>query len=445
MGITWLWHGIGALLGALNHLIIPGGYRRQTDWAEHVGTPSIPQHDVMATELPEQGRHDGGVTPRGMLTEVELADCRSTVPAQLPHQCLDEPAENGRQRTANNWRERQRPTGIVRLSDVEPEQIEWLWPGWIPAGRIVLIDEKTDTATSTVALDIAARLSSGRPMPCAPQPTSPAGVVLITAGGDYMAGVVRPQLEAAGADLTRIVAITTVADGPVRRIPNIGDLAMIDSAIRTARASLVVIDPIAAHLSQRANGRRGQSVVDAFASLAHLALQTGAAIVIVRHPIPGTRRNSLRAEETQELATIAGSTLLVTGDPTAGSDESRVLAVLKPCANSPAAAVSFRIERSALGVDRVVWQGATRRIPCLSPVSSSADKLRSVDEAMQFITEALAEGSRPAREVVDEARQAGISQRTLDRARANLGITASRVGGAGAEGHWEWRLPSSQV
>ena len=25
---------------------------------------------------------------------------------------------------------------IVRMSDVKPERVAWLWPGWVPAGRL---------------------------------------------------------------------------------------------------------------------------------------------------------------------------------------------------------------------------------------------------------------------------------------------------------------------
>ncbi|NDF10105.1 MAG: hypothetical protein EB058_15630, partial [Proteobacteria bacterium] len=52
-----------------------------------------------------------------------------------------------------------------RLSDVEPEPVAWLWGGWLPMGKVVVLDGDPGTGKSTITLDIAARLSRGAVMP----------------------------------------------------------------------------------------------------------------------------------------------------------------------------------------------------------------------------------------------------------------------------------------
>lgn len=37
----------------------------------------------------------------------------------------------------NPFRER---AAMVRMSDVEPEQIDWLWPGYLAAGKLHVVD-----------------------------------------------------------------------------------------------------------------------------------------------------------------------------------------------------------------------------------------------------------------------------------------------------------------
>jgi putative DNA primase/helicase len=51
------------------------------------------------------------------------------------------------------------------LSDVVEESVEWLWEGRIPLGKITVIDGDPGTGKSTLTIDLAARVSTGRDMP----------------------------------------------------------------------------------------------------------------------------------------------------------------------------------------------------------------------------------------------------------------------------------------
>lgn len=67
-----------------------------------------------------------------------------------------------------------------RLTNVEREQLEWLWPGRIPLGKLTLLAGDPGLGKSFVTLDIAARVSRGLPWPDLPllkQP--PAGVFVV--------------------------------------------------------------------------------------------------------------------------------------------------------------------------------------------------------------------------------------------------------------------------
>jgi hypothetical protein len=80
------------------------------------------------------------------------------------------------------------PTGhTVRLSDVAPEALRWLWPGRIPAGRITLLEGDPGLGKSTLLCELAARISRGEPLPGADPlvaPGAPRGVLLFSAEDD---------------------------------------------------------------------------------------------------------------------------------------------------------------------------------------------------------------------------------------------------------------------
>ena len=67
---------------------------------------------------------------------------------------------------------------------------------------------------------------------------------------------------------------------------------------------------------------------------------------------------------------------------------------------------------------------------------------RAMVDAKGFLEAELAPGRKLARNVTREAKDIGISQRTLKRARSDLGVVAERVGEAGVRGGaaWYWQL-----
>ena len=90
-----------------------------------------------------------------------------------------------------------------RASDVVPEQIEWLWPGRIAAGKLTLIGGKPGLGKSQVTIFIASTVTLGAQWPCN-EGCSPRGSVVIFSAEDGLADTIVPRLMAAGADRTRI-------------------------------------------------------------------------------------------------------------------------------------------------------------------------------------------------------------------------------------------------
>jgi hypothetical protein len=54
---------------------------------------------------------------------------------------------------------------VEAVSQLAPEPLEWLWTGRLAFGKPALIDGDPDQGKSLLALDLCARLSTGRPMP----------------------------------------------------------------------------------------------------------------------------------------------------------------------------------------------------------------------------------------------------------------------------------------
>src|SRR3954463_10883701 len=95
-------------------------------------------------------------------------------------------------------------TAWSSLSEFKTEPVQWLWDARIPLGKITLLEGLPGIGKSTLALDLAARVTRGIEMPLEDAAVVPASDVAVFSGDDDLADTVRPRLEAAGADLSRV-------------------------------------------------------------------------------------------------------------------------------------------------------------------------------------------------------------------------------------------------
>ena len=342
-----------------------------------------------------------------------------------------------------------RPEEIGRLlSGVEPEEVSWLWPSWLALGKLALVDGDPGLGKSAMTLDLAARVSSGRGFPDGAK-CEPAGVVLLSAE-DGLADTIRPRLDVAGADTSKILALATVHDenGHDRLLSIPEDLALIEKGIRRVGARLVVVDPLMAFLSGDTNSHRDQDVRRALAPLAGLAERTGAAVLVIRHLNKAAANNPLyRGGGSIGIIGAARMAFVVGKDP---QDENRrVLASTKNNLAMPPASLMFGLEEAENRSVRVSWlgsSGVSAKDLLATPQDHEHTDARS--EAVEFLNEVLADGALPAKQVIEEADDAGIAEKTLRRAKKLLDVIVYRENTTGEKrgsGRWLWKLPMVEL
>jgi hypothetical protein len=273
-----------------------------------------------------------------------------------------------------------------------------------------------------------------------------AGGVVILSAEDGLADTIRPRFDAAGGDPSRAVAVSTVPDeeGNERQLSIPGDLHVIEAAIERVGAVLVVIDPLMAFLPQEVNSHRDQDVRRALAPLARLAERTGAAIVVVRHLNKATGGNALyRGGGSIGIVGAARSGLLIAKHPE--DDGRRVLASIKSNLAAPAPSLVFGLSSAESGAVRVDWKGESNLdASALLSAPTDHEERSTAQNAQEFLRDILSDGAVPVADIRKQANEAGITWRTVERAKAALGIRAVREGEAGKRGGgaWVWALPT---
>ena len=106
-----------------------------------------------------------------------------------------------------------------------------------------------------------------------------------------------------------------------------------------------------------------------------------------------------------------------------------------------------RSMRYSIGGDLgFTWDGASDvtadELRLYEPDSpNSEDEQSTLDEALEFLESQLTEGAMSAKDVIKQARQSGISQATLRRAKKESDVKSRRASkGNGGDGTWLWYL-----
>src|SRR5260370_32422969 len=92
---------------------------------------------------------------------------------------------------------------VVRLDQCREEELTWLWPRRIAAGKLTLIDGDPQQGKSLLTLDLAARVSGGKPFPDG-HSSAGAATVLLIGGQDGLHDTGGPRPRPARGGLTRV-------------------------------------------------------------------------------------------------------------------------------------------------------------------------------------------------------------------------------------------------
>jgi AAA domain len=165
------------------------------------------------------------------------------------------------------------------LSEVQTKPVQWLWDGRIPFGKVTLLDGEPGSGKSLLALDLAARVSRGAAMPLSSiKPSGPQNVVIFN-DDDNLSDTLRPRLEAAGADLSRIRA---------------ADCKLSAADVQEIRPALIIVDPLSVYLCLGGADPTRQVLK----TLGALARESGAAVLAVQ----GLPKNAIWASEVFDAA-----------------------------------------------------------------------------------------------------------------------------------------------
>jgi len=310
---------------------------------------------------------------------------------------------------------------------------------------LTVFDGDPGLGKSSICLDLAARVSRGWAMPPRAGPAGiglPASVLLLSAEDDPEC-TIRPRLDALEADCERVYLLEAVRLGDEDRpavLPH--DLDLVANHVRAWGIALVIVDPLFAYLSDDYDAHKDQSIRQALRRLALFARKFKVAVLVVRHLNKLSGGPALyRGGGSIGIVGQARAAWVVGTDPQ--KPETHVLAMNKINIAAPPRSLAYTLETGGNGAVRVGWKGETDMGPeDILGHERQGRPPAELQEAMDFLTKFLASGPQTARKVVAEAEEAGITERTLKRAKVRLRVESYKP--ALATG-WVWSLPAKNV
>ncbi len=325
---------------------------------------------------------------------------------------------------------------VVRLSDVEPEEIEWYWQDRLAKGKQSLIIGDPGLGKSTIMIDAACRISTGSPWPDGSP--APKGNSILLSAEDGIADTIRRRVDTLGGDPSRIHVLTAIKQGDVERpFSLVADIPFLERAILgVGDVRLVVVDPISAYLGTK-DSYKDSEIRGVLAPLAALAEKYGVAVVGVMHLTKSGQQKALYRAIGSVAFVAAARTVFAVGQDPDDPDKRILVGVKNNLARIPEA-LAFRILEDGL----LTWEGSVDEADAESVLTGGTPEERTErKDATKFLEDILADGEVASKEVFRAAKENGITAITLKRAKSKLGVDNRHEGQPGKPQKWFWSLP----
>ena len=311
------------------------------------------------------------------------------------------------------------------LADVPMQSVAWLVPQLLPLGEVSLLGADGGTGKGIWQAQLIAYVTAGKTSGFFPLPPQHTGKVLLLAGEDDPGKVLKARLTAAGADMSRVMVVTSDAyfarTGSPLCIPD----TSFAKYVGKAAPALVIIDPLQSFLPAGVEMASRNQMRGALLPLKALCAKHGCAALISMHT--NKRANvsgRARLADSSDIWDIARSVLMMGRDK---NSEKLYLSHEKSSYSAPARTALLHIEQAQVeGVKTAVavFDSRTDKKDADFMEERRVRTAQTKEDTAQAILNVLAEsklGSMPSTQLRAEVmKEMGCSDRTYIRAYGNL-------------------------
>lgn len=298
-------------------------------------------------------------------------------------------------------------------SSLQQRTQSWLIPDLIPAATLTLIVGEPTSGKSTLGAWILSKATRA---------------VVLPGHEEDLERQFLPRLQANDADPRRVL----LADARPWVLPF--DRTQLTRIVKDWQADLLWIDPIDSYIGDQSEND-GQAVRAALESLTRLAQETGAAVVMARHPGKAAGNVCPGSRQWRTVPRLGWKLTVYEGPP-----RRYVLSLFKDSLSLCAGPRLYSLEKTPAGPPRFALGNDLDPKEQVALEVGDGQERRVLDAATELLKFLLAAGPMASSRIFAHAEQERISERHLRRAAYRLGVHFHREG-AGAEHKSTWSLP----
>ena len=336
---------------------------------------------------------------------------------------------------------------LVRGSEVEMKEIQWLWYPFIPRGKVSMLAGDGGGGKTWLSLWIAAQVTQQRSFPEQEKPAKAGnGVVVYFSAEDDYPDTILPRFQAMGGNLDKFYFLGS--DDVIEDFssPNI------KYTVEKYKPDLIVFDAVSSYIGEKVDMNKANKVRGGVRKVKEVIDGTSTAVVLIAHnnKMSSETNAQYRVSGSQDFTAFVRSAMTVARNPE--DKDEIVMAQFKSNNSRCGKSFGFKIEDNGSGKPALEFLktmditanellgGGGSKVPTQKRSSPALDEAK---EVIQQILEDSERGYMRAAAIMDTLKNDyGISVKTAHSARQQIGVKTDKRKVEGLRGAVNyWRLP----
>lgn len=321
---------------------------------------------------------------------------------------------------------------LINMDEVAEEDIKWLYHPYVPRGKITLCAAYPGAGKTYLLCYMAACVSTGNSFfNICPFTAEPEKVIYLSSE-DGLGDTLKARMRICGADMKNIFSV--IDQDAVLSF----DSPQIEEIIKEVRPALLIFDPFQSYIGEDVELNAANKTRAKLNNIVRLAEEYNLAIVLICHFNKNQKGDAItRIIGSTDIVGVSRSYIAIGTVP--DESEMKYMSHEKSSLDKRGKTILFEINPEEGGIKYLGESSMTMDDYTRQASENRRRAAPAVEAAKEFLKDQMPEGKRAAKELKNLATANKISERTLERAKKELGVVSVKEGFGG---QCFWQFPS---